>query len=73
MISQTELLVCKGEIAITIETATDDKDVLSLYGLQRKADGIIGWHADSKDHPRNWTSTRKTFDTTIIILLEFYT
>lgn len=47
--------------------------VLTEYGLTTKQDGTVCWRPDSPDHPRNWSTARKTFDTTIIILLEFYT
>jgi hypothetical protein len=63
----------KGEGIIRVETSLDDESVLASYGLQRRADGIIGWHPDCKNHPRNWSAGRKAFDTIIIILLEFYT
>jgi hypothetical protein len=51
----------------------DDADLLARYGLSRDAEGLVCWKADSPDHPRNWSTARKTFDTTVIILLEFYT
>ena len=49
-----------------------NRDLLA-FGLERRGDGLIYWRRDSADHPRNWSTWRKTFDTTIIILLEFYT
>ena len=51
----------------------DERQQLLEYGLERRADGLIYWDSGSKDHPRNWSMWRKVFDTTIIILLEFYT
>jgi hypothetical protein len=51
----------------------DDTLTLARYGLERRDDGLVYWRPDSKSHPRNWPTTRKAFDTTIIILFEFYT
>ncbi|KXX74387.1 Polyamine transporter 1 [Madurella mycetomatis] len=45
---------------------------LAKLGLQRGSDGLVSWRPDSKDHPRNWTSARKIFDTSVIIFLEFF-
>ncbi|KAK3389263.1 major facilitator superfamily transporter [Podospora didyma] len=45
---------------------------LAKHGLQRNENGLICWRPDSKDHPRNWSRARKTFDTTVIIFLEFF-
>jgi hypothetical protein len=59
--------------AVTVELPLDERSTLASYGLQRKANGLIGWHPDSKDHPRNWSLGRKAFDTTVVVLLEFYT
>ncbi|KAK4251846.1 polyamine transporter 1 [Corynascus novoguineensis] len=50
----------------------EEAELLASLGLQRVEDGLISWRADSKDHPRNWTALRKTFDTTVIIFLEFF-
>ena len=51
----------------------DEGRELLKYGLERKPNGLIGWLAESDDHPRNWSVGRKSFDTVLIILLEFYT
>ncbi|KAH6650667.1 major facilitator superfamily domain-containing protein [Chaetomium tenue] len=56
------------------ETVNGDQELeqLTSLGLQRNSDGLICWLPDSKDHPRNWSAARKTFDTTVIIFLEFF-
>ncbi|KXH43196.1 major facilitator superfamily transporter [Colletotrichum nymphaeae SA-01] len=54
-------------------TYTDENAVLARYGLERRADGFVNWQRDCATHPRNWTTRRKTFDTTVIILFELYT
>ncbi|KAI9710150.1 MAG: hypothetical protein M1820_002952 [Bogoriella megaspora] len=46
---------------------------LSRLGVQRSQSNHISWRKDASDHPRNWSPSRKIYDTTIIILLEFYT
>ncbi|KAK4149847.1 polyamine transporter 1 [Chaetomidium leptoderma] len=54
-----------------IKDANPESQIANL-GLQRRSDGLISWRPDSKDHPRNWTTARKAFDTTVIIFLEFF-
>ncbi|KAJ0313480.1 hypothetical protein COL516b_000419 [Colletotrichum fioriniae] len=54
-------------------TYTDENAVLARYGLERRADGFVNWQRDCATHPRNWTTRRKVFDTTFIILFELYT
>ncbi|KAL4989616.1 major facilitator superfamily domain-containing protein [Aspergillus falconensis] len=49
-------------------------EYLCQHGLEvDPGSGYIGWKKDSKDHPRNWSSTRKTYDTSLVMFLEFYT
>lgn len=55
------------------DTYTDENAILARYGLERRADGFVNWQRDCAMHPRNWTTRRKTFDTTVIILFELYT
>ncbi|KAL8371126.1 hypothetical protein RB595_001125 [Gaeumannomyces hyphopodioides] len=59
--------------SVAVALGEDSSTVLAEYGLATKQDGTVCWKPDSPDHPRNWSTARKTFDTTIIILLEFYT
>ncbi|KAL3476608.1 major facilitator superfamily domain-containing protein [Aspergillus californicus] len=47
---------------------------LARHGLEMDvATGYIRWQRDSKDHPRNWSLLRKTYDTSLVLFLEFYT
>ncbi|KAI9162727.1 major facilitator superfamily transporter [Paramyrothecium foliicola] len=55
------------------EINEDEASILAAEGLERNADGLIGWQKDSPDHPRNWTIQRKLYALSIIILLELYT
>lgn len=64
---------CKDLKQVSVNEMQDDFEVLASYGLVRDAHGFIGWRKDSKEHPRNWPARRKSYDTTIIILLELYT
>ncbi|KAH8884637.1 major facilitator superfamily transporter [Thozetella sp. PMI_491] len=67
----------KGDPPILVEerspVAPSTDEVLAELGLERRSDRLLYWRADSPDHPRNWSAARKTFDTTVIILFEFYT
>ncbi|KAI9699244.1 MAG: hypothetical protein M1820_007216 [Bogoriella megaspora] len=49
------------------------EDKLAEHGIQRDASNNVTWRRDSKDHPRNWSTSRKLYDTSVIILLELYT
>ncbi|KAK8111752.1 uncharacterized protein PG998_008209 [Apiospora kogelbergensis] len=49
-----------------------DTAELRAHGLERGPDDLIRWRRDSPDHPRNWSSRRKGFDTTVIIFFEFF-
>jgi hypothetical protein len=61
-----------GSVESNINTVTDEQ--LARHGLGiDPSDGYIRWLKDSKDHPRNWTVLRKTNDTSLVMLLEFYT
>lgn len=64
-----------GSSAIVISAATilDDGAILSSYGLEREADGVINWAPGSPHHPRHWPIGRKVYDTALIIILELYT
>ncbi|KAL2798459.1 subtilisin-like protein [Aspergillus keveii] len=55
-----------------------DKDALQLtlaqYGLRMAADGYhIQWAVGNPRHPRNWDISRKIYDASLLIFLEFFT
>ncbi|PLB52196.1 MFS multidrug transporter [Aspergillus steynii IBT 23096] len=48
-------------------------DCVYGHGLEFTADGqYVCWGRDNKKHPRNWHKARKVYDTTIILLLDFF-
>ncbi|KAL2817607.1 major facilitator superfamily domain-containing protein [Aspergillus granulosus] len=56
----------------TSKTVTEAQ--LARHGLELEpSTGYIRWRKDTKDHPRNWSTCRKTFDTSLVMFLEFYT
>ncbi|OLN88631.1 putative transporter C794.04c-like protein 1 [Colletotrichum chlorophyti] len=61
----------KSVSAVVVEA--DEAVVLARYGVERRPDGLINWQRDCKKHPRNWSTSRKTFDTTVIVIFELYT
>lgn len=61
-----------GKSANTI-VEVDNKATLSHYGVKIGTDGLVNWQRDCRIHPRNWSTRRKTFDATVIILFELYT
>lgn len=51
---------------------TDEQ--VARHGLEiDPGSGYIRWRKDSRDHPRNWSALRKTYDTSLVMFLEFYT
>jgi hypothetical protein len=69
---------CKTEITLGIfevagQPRSPEDERLASHGLERRKDGLVYWNSNSKDHPRNWSAWRKSFDTSVIVLLEFYT
>ncbi|KAL2795561.1 major facilitator superfamily domain-containing protein [Aspergillus keveii] len=60
-------------IAVSTENGVTEAQ-LARHGLELEpSTGYICWRKDSKDHPRNWPVLRKTFDTSLVVFLEFYT
>ncbi|KAF2435302.1 putative polyamine transporter [Tothia fuscella] len=51
----------------------DDDDLIREAGLQKTHSGYVEWQKDHSEYPRNWRLSRKIYDTTIIVFLEFYT
>ncbi|KAL4808167.1 major facilitator superfamily domain-containing protein [Aspergillus unguis] len=69
LIEQSELSVSAASTSSTLAN-----DQLSHHGLEIDSEsGYIRWRRDSKDHPRNWTAARKSYDTSLVMFLEFYT
>ena len=53
-------------------TQSEDGAILSL-GLRIGEDGILKWISSSLDHPRNWSSRRKFFDTLLLFMFDLFT
>jgi hypothetical protein len=47
--------------------------VLEELGLRLVEDGYVKWRPDASAHPRNWTTSRKAFDTGLVLLLDLFT
>ncbi|KAJ5760912.1 hypothetical protein N7520_008068 [Penicillium odoratum] len=48
--------------------------VLDSHGLEFTPDGqLIRWSASNKNHPRNWTLSRKIYDSHMVISLDLFT
>jgi len=43
----------------------------SKYGLAITKEGLVHWKEGGTQHPRNWTSNRKLYDSFLVILFEF--
>lgn len=53
--------------------ATDFSQQLSEHGLILGVDGYVRWEHRNPSHPRNWKTSRKVYDTGVILFLEFIT
>lgn len=52
----------------------DVQSFLDAYELEYTPDGkYIRWSASNKKHPRNWSATRKGFDSSVIVFLDLFT
>ncbi|EKG12491.1 Major facilitator superfamily [Macrophomina phaseolina MS6] len=51
-------------------SSPDLNNVLEEHGLEFGADQHLRWSAHSHYHPRNWDWRRKTYDATLIMMLE---
>lgn len=64
------------EVEIGIEPASNNDnygEALKQLGLKVEDDGYVKWRADNVAHPRNWRVPRKTFDTSLILMLDLFT
>lgn len=59
----------------TPQTRLEVGHALEIQGLKRTGDekNLVGWAAMNPRHPRNWSKSRKAYDVSLIIFLEFYT
>ncbi|CAG8177994.1 unnamed protein product [Penicillium nalgiovense] len=59
----------------TPQARLEVNQALKIQDLKRTGDekNLVGWDAMNPRHPRNWSSSRKAYDASIIIFLEFYT
>lgn len=47
---------------------------LCAYGLEFTPDGKhVRWSPGNTKHPRNWSSARKAFNSSVVIFLDFFT
>jgi hypothetical protein len=49
------------------------ESTLTELGIQLSANNLVVWMLQSRDHPRNWSKSRKLFDTVILGALELFT
>ena len=58
---------------LTNEKSGTLKKALYNAGLEIDSDRNVRWRHNNPEHPRNWPITRKLYDLSIVILLEFFT
>ncbi|KFY48860.1 hypothetical protein V495_00970 [Pseudogymnoascus sp. VKM F-4514 (FW-929)] len=56
-----------------IEVDQELEETLKKFGLILESDGCLNWRMDASVHPRNWSVTRRTFDTSVLLALDLYT
>ncbi|KAK1985474.1 fluconazole resistance protein 1 [Colletotrichum cereale] len=58
---------------MSLSTSTAQKDVLGRCANPHDSDDEPSWASSKEIHPRQWQHARKTYDTCIIMFLEFFT
>lgn len=48
-------------------------EALHIKQLSANGQGVVHWLPNSSSHPRQWSAARKTYDLSIICILEFFT
>jgi len=56
-----------------IEVDHELEETLKKFGLILESDGCLNWRMDASMHPRNWSVSRRTFDTSVLLALDLYT
>jgi hypothetical protein len=49
------------------------EETLKKFGLRLESDGCLNWQIDASAHPRNWSVSRRAFDTSVLLALDLYT
>lgn len=59
----------------TIELGVPDPspEILENLGLKIVGNDYVKWRDDASFHPRNWSSSRKTYDASLVLLLDLFT
>jgi hypothetical protein len=65
----------KDDVPRPYITLAPDSMVAALNSLGLRLEGVdhVKWLRDAAVHPRNWSTARKTFDTSLILLLDLFT
>jgi hypothetical protein len=72
----TTALQFNKETEIRAEPVRSDgehNEALQELGLSLEDNGYVKWRTDCTAHPRNWSASRKAFDTGLILLLDLFT
>lgn len=56
-----------------VEVDPELEEAMRELGLRLENDGCLNWRMDASAHPRNWSVSRRTFDTSILLALDLYT
>lgn len=56
-----------------VEVDSELEETLEKFGLRLEDDGCLNWRADASAHPRNWSVSRRAFDTSVLLALDLYT
>lgn len=56
-----------------VEADLELEEILKNLGLRLDNDGCLNWRMDASTHPRNWSVSRRAFDTSILLALDLYT
>lgn len=58
---------------VEVEVDPELEETLKKFGLRLESDGCLNWQMDASAHPRNWSVSRRAFDTSVLLALDLYT
>lgn len=65
--------ILESFVEVNQQATPEVTKVLEELGLRLVEDGFVKWRTDASAHPRNWSASRKAFDTGLVLMLDLFT
>jgi hypothetical protein len=65
--------ILESSVEVNQQATPEVAKVLEELGLRLVEDGFVKWRTDASAHPRNWSASRKAFDTGLVLMLDLFT